>query len=68
MAWDGEDLPTLLQKEYPNWDVEVGIAGLFVVVEYADAVSSATEDTPPLLPALWERGERGRRVSQYCLT
>lgn len=59
MAWDGEDLPTLLQKEDPDGDIEVGIAGLFVVVEYTDPICSAAEDTPPLLPALWEREERG---------
>lgn len=65
MAWDGEDLPTLLQEEDPNGHVEVGIAGLFVVVEYADSIPSTAEDTPPLLPALWEREER---VSEYSLT
>lgn len=59
VAWDGEDLPALFQKEDPDGDVEVGITGLLVVVEYTDPVCGATEDTPPLLPALWEREERG---------
>lgn len=66
VAWDGEDLPALFQKEDPDGDVEVGIAGLLVVVEYTDPVGSAAEDTPPLLPALWEKEERGD--CEYHLT
>ena len=62
MAGDREDLAELFHEEYADWHVEVCVAGLLVVVEYADSVLSATENTPPLLPALWRgRGERRER-------
>ena len=66
MAWNSENLATLFHEEYPNRHIQVSVAGLLVVVEDADTVFRATEDTPPLFPALMEgkeRGGRGRRES-----
>ena len=61
MAWNGENLATLFHEEYPNRHIQVSVAGLLVVVEDADTVFRATEDTPPLFPALMEGKERGGR-------
>ena len=61
MAWNSENLATLFHEEYPNRHIQVSVAGLLVVVEDADTVFRATEDTPPLFPALMEGKERGGR-------
>ena len=68
MAGNCEDLSTLVHEEDPHWDIEVGVAGLLVVVEDTDAITCTAENTPALLPALREgekerergRGKRGR--------
>ena len=52
MTRNCEDLPTLVQEEDADRHVEVGVAGLLVVVEDADSVLRSAEHTPPLLPAL----------------
>ena len=61
MTWNSENLATLFHEEYPNRHIQVSVAGLLVVVEDADTVFRATEDTPPLFPALMGGRGKGKR-------
>ena len=64
MAGDGKDLATLFHKENTHWHVQVGVAGLLVVVEDTDTIRCAAENTPALLPALRERRRGERRKGE----
>ena len=64
MVWDCENFPALLEEEDTQRHVEVGIAGLLVVVEYANPILRSAQDTPPLLPGLRKGRREGGREEE----
>ena len=60
MAGNSEDFATLFHEENTHRHIQVGVAGLLIVVEDADTIWCAAENTPTLLPALREGEEGGR--------